>query len=377
MAQSSSHRFYIALALIVIFLRLRHYDHSESVQLHFNNHPRLELCMSFMNYVNLNDKLSVRKNSRRCAVLKTSACASGVMLAILILSGDIELNPGPECVTCYDPISVSESQNICSGCSKAIHRNCTYTIPMKSTMHCKSCFWMGVLRETPKCPCVGELKLLRQEIQQLRQNLSSNSNSNVSKTKTNLRSYADIVQQPSQRTVIGPKTNHPHRQRSLSLTLPVQPSKTNFNDRPNTSNTQFSQRIRQEAQVGQCRFTKLKASTIQPPPRVPTRSLFVNKLSLETVGGDIVDQIETMLGRKTTVKVSKLKSLNEKYYSSFHVEVPLEDFNEINMPMLWPVGCDIRPFRGRLLPFRIFGHEAREDMDTDRRPSKQTKLYSM
>jgi hypothetical protein len=60
--------------------------------------------------------------------------------------------------------------------------------------------------------------------------------------------------------------------------------------------------------------------------------------------------------------------LRTKYnsYASFHVSVPEDDFQLINNTEVWPNGCLIAPFYGRLNPDQIYSDQTQS---TSRPPS--------
>lgn len=84
-------------------------------------------------------------------------------------------------------------------------------------------------------------------------------------------------------------------------------------------------------------------------PRVRTSALFVTRFLPSVTVQDIRDLVNSSLSL-SHLKISKIQSKHQDLYTSFHVEVLETDFEKIDDVMLWPDGCLLKPFRGRLLP---------------------------
>ncbi|KAI5727200.1 hypothetical protein M8J76_015968 [Diaphorina citri] len=84
-------------------------------------------------------------------------------------------------------------------------------------------------------------------------------------------------------------------------------------------------------------------------PSIKTSALFVTRFSPNVTVQDIKDLINTSL-TLSHLKISKIQSKHQDQYSSFHVEVLVSDYSKIDDVSLWPDGCLMKQYRGRLLP---------------------------
>ncbi|KAJ4433162.1 hypothetical protein ANN_15419 [Periplaneta americana] len=105
---------------------------------------------------------------------------------------------------------------------------------------------------------------------------------------------------------------------------------------------------KREPKVG----TLAMSSIEMAPERIKTKSLFVSRFSSKVNTNSIEDSLKNQLQLRSLV-VTKLKT---KYlsYSSFHITVDVRDFDSINKPEVWPAGCLIAPFYGKLKPEQHF-----------------------
>lgn len=92
---------------------------------------------------------------------------------------------------------------------------------------------------------------------------------------------------------------------------------------------------------------KNAGSKLSSVPRQPRRrGLFVSRLDPQTTEADITESLASVL-RGKSVTCTKLVTKHDSY-ASFHVAVENDDFDDINVPDIWPTGCLFRPFFGIL-----------------------------
>lgn len=84
-------------------------------------------------------------------------------------------------------------------------------------------------------------------------------------------------------------------------------------------------------------------------PRERTRALFVSRFAPTVTTEDIKRIVESSV-TLSRLKVSKIRTRRQDLYASFHVEVLDSDFEKIDTENVWPDGCLMKPFWGRLLP---------------------------
>jgi hypothetical protein len=84
---------------------------------------------------------------------------------------------------------------------------------------------------------------------------------------------------------------------------------------------------------------------------VKTRALFVSRFSPE-VTADIHKSIVEQLGLNKLVCTRLKTKFNT--YASFHISVAQDEFPLINDSGVWPTGCLIAPYYGRLMPDQVF-----------------------
>jgi hypothetical protein len=85
-------------------------------------------------------------------------------------------------------------------------------------------------------------------------------------------------------------------------------------------------------------------------------SLFVSRFSPEVTAQDIEKSLEDQL-KISSLTCTRLKT-KFSTYASFHICVNEEDFPSTNNTRVWPNGCLIAPFFGRLNPEQIYSPEA-------------------
>jgi hypothetical protein len=90
--------------------------------------------------------------------------------------------------------------------------------------------------------------------------------------------------------------------------------------------------------------------------RVKTKALFVLRFSPEVSASDAENSLKEQL-KFSLVVCTKLKTVFNTY-ASFHLSVTEDDFPVIHNTGVWPDGCLIPPFYGRLSPDQIFNSDA-------------------
>jgi hypothetical protein len=76
------------------------------------------------------------------------------------------------------------------------------------------------------------------------------------------------------------------------------------------------------------------------------KALFVSRFSPEATGDDVEKFLKEQLRLKKLVCTRLKTKFNT--YASFHVEVTDDEFSLINSTDVWPIGCLIAPFYGKL-----------------------------
>jgi hypothetical protein len=85
---------------------------------------------------------------------------------------------------------------------------------------------------------------------------------------------------------------------------------------------------------------------------VKTKALFVSRFSPEVTADDVHKSIVEQLGLNKLVCTRLKTKFNT--YASFHVSVAEDEFPLINDSGVWPTGCLIAPYYGRLTPDQVF-----------------------
>jgi hypothetical protein len=96
--------------------------------------------------------------------------------------------------------------------------------------------------------------------------------------------------------------------------------------------------------------SSLSLSVISKPER--SKALFVSRFSPEVTADDVHKSLKEQLNLKRLV-CTKLKTKFNSY-SSFHISVTEDEFSVINNIDVWPSGCLIAPYYGKLTPDQIF-----------------------
>jgi hypothetical protein len=104
---------------------------------------------------------------------------------------------------------------------------------------------------------------------------------------------------------------------------------------------------------------------------VKTKALFVSRFSPDVTSVETENSLKEQLLLKSLV-CTRLKT-KFSTYASFHVSVAEEDFPLISNVGVWPDGCLIAPFYGRLYPEQVFssvnpvsGDPSVQSADTDK-----------
>jgi hypothetical protein len=102
--------------------------------------------------------------------------------------------------------------------------------------------------------------------------------------------------------------------------------------------------------------------------RVRRKSLFVSRFSPHVTASDVENSLKDQLQLASLV-CTRLKTKHNSY-ASFHVSVAEDDFHLNNNTGVWPNGCLIAIFYGRLNPDQIY---TCEKTATSRPPSPETR----
>jgi hypothetical protein len=111
-------------------------------------------------------------------------------------------------------------------------------------------------------------------------------------------------------------------------------------------------------------------STVQK--KVRTKALFVTRFSPDVSSADVEQSLKDQL-ELASLTCTKLKTKFNSY-SSFHIAVSQDDFDLINNTGIWPIGCLIAPYYGRLNPEQIY---CAEKSDMSRPPSPLTDVPTL
>lgn len=113
-------------------------------------------------------------------------------------------------------------------------------------------------------------------------------------------------------------------------------------------------RRKREPRVGTRNATGIEMA----PERAKTKSLFVSRFGPNVSISNIKDSLtqQSTLANQININFLKVTKLKTKFqtYSSFHILVEERDFEAINNPNVWPEGCLIAPFYGKLKPEQHF-----------------------
>jgi hypothetical protein len=90
--------------------------------------------------------------------------------------------------------------------------------------------------------------------------------------------------------------------------------------------------------------------------RERSKSLFVSRFGPDVTAADIEKTSKEQLSLKRLV-CTRLKTKFDAY-ASFHISVNEEDFPLINNTAVWPSGCLIAPFYGKLTSDQVYSSSA-------------------
>lgn len=165
-------------------------------------------------------------------------------------------------------------------------------------------------------------------------------------TQMNMQPSSNIEQVPSYAAVIASKT-FPDRARSSSGDNVI--PKTNINTgksapiRPNNNPNRNNRLVINGSK---------KNSGIKTVGKLPRRrALFVSRLSPETSEAKINDSLNFL--NLDYLKCRRIKSRFPSY-ASFHIETYENDFEKLLDEDLWPEGCIVSEFRGRLRDDQVY-----------------------
>ena len=104
--------------------------------------------------------------------------------------------------------------------------------------------------------------------------------------------------------------------------------------------------------------------------KIRTKALFVTRFAPGVSSNDVEQSLKEQL-ELAYLACTKLKTKFNSY-SSFHISVTDDDFDLINNTEVWPIGCLISPYYGKLQPSQIYSTE-----NVDRpRPSSPSVVQS-
>jgi hypothetical protein len=86
------------------------------------------------------------------------------------------------------------------------------------------------------------------------------------------------------------------------------------------------------------------------------KAIFVSRFFPDVTTDDVVTSLKEQLSLKKLV-CTRLKT-KFSTYASFHVSVLEDEFPLINNTGIWPAGCVIDPFYGKLTPDQIYSLSA-------------------
>jgi hypothetical protein len=83
-----------------------------------------------------------------------------------------------------------------------------------------------------------------------------------------------------------------------------------------------------------------------------SKSLFVSRFSPDVTAADVESSLQDQL-QLTSLVCTRLKTKHNSY-ASFHISVAEDDFHLVNNAEVWPNGCLIAPYYGRLNHDQIY-----------------------
>jgi hypothetical protein len=123
-------------------------------------------------------------------------------------------------------------------------------------------------------------------------------------------------------------------------------------------------KVRVVPKIGQKQANPSSALMVKPKVSRPrTSALFVTRFTPTVTSQNIMEFLKSSV-QLSHLKISKIKTRHQDLYASFHVEVLSDEFGKIDDVSVWPDGCLIKTYLGRLLP-DIVVPEAPPGVDTD------------
>lgn len=307
--------------------------------------------------------------------VKSRLLRATALLALLLLCGDIETNPGPPCTTCGGQILQIRERTVCEGCNKPLHTHCSFQIPENNSTNCKSCFWREVSLHVAKnttpasttpCKCLAELQALRKQIDDLTRKILGKSSTALTTLKTadhrsnqpTINRYQPKQQQQQQNVQLRSKRDVPTPRRlrfnsSQHYNVVGTPNEVHTPHNPPWHTVGKGGR-KMHVTTGTNKMTQLRAVEAHSVPDRPrVKALFVSRVELSHSADAIKEYVCRIIGADTEVKVTKLAGMNQEYYNSYHVQVAANKFNELLDPSVWPDGIHFRPYRGQLHQYRV------------------------
>jgi hypothetical protein len=108
--------------------------------------------------------------------------------------------------------------------------------------------------------------------------------------------------------------------------------------------------------------------------RERSKALFVSRFSPEVMAADVEKSLKEQLSLKRLVCTRLKTKFNA--YASFHILVHEEDFPLINNTGVWPNGCLIAPFYGKLTSDQVYSFSAPLMLVPAGAPSDGTKSHT-
>lgn len=116
-------------------------------------------------------------------------------------------------------------------------------------------------------------------------------------------------------------------------------------------NTVNHRKKRTDAKIGKKSLDQANGSqsNLMAAPRIQTSAMFVSRFAPSVSSQVIADMVRSSVQELTELKVTKIKSRYMDKYTSFHVEVLSSEFEKIDDVNIWPDGCLIKQFNGKLI----------------------------
>lgn len=240
-----------------------------------------------------------------------------------------------------------------------IHRDHRAAVS-KIASHSHFCFWIEASKTVvsslgQKCHCQIAIQSLSKKLDEVARTV------NVT-TAIEKKQNTAKVRATTQQTPITPRVSMQRTPKRLTYAAALQ-KETRVPRQLEGRKSQPRMKPQPKARApctGASKFTSLKATETEAPPRIRQKALFVTNLAKETTELDVACHLRKIVPENVHVQVTKLRSANQDYYASFHVSVPQEIFADINDRNVWPVYSQFRPYRGQLQDYRRFETQQEE-----------------